>query len=245
MQSSETTTRDEPAEGGKRTGQGRLPKDWRGKLFATVQGRKQTKPGKLPEAVAALWVTGCRPAELEAGIVYMRDKGRLVISIRGAKHGVIDNGIVKAERGIASRVIAIDPSLHPGAQYLYDLAGPDDKQPRELSYNKNSIRSRINEAGREVLAKLKDAPSLSPYSFRHAMASDLRSCDTINDVQRAQMMGHLSVESLESYGRRRRGGGGISPFLRVQTSAQPHGKLSHAPSVGTVFKTHTKVSKKL
>jgi integrase len=175
-----------------------------------------------------LWVTGCRPAELEKGVVYMVHNGRLVVKIEGAKHGKIDNGEVVAERGMASRTIAVDPDLHPGARYLYDLALAEGI-PRKLSYNKNSIRSRINEAGREVLAKLKDAPSLSPYSFRHAMASDLKSCDMITDEMRAQVMGHLSVESIESYGRRRRGGGGVSPFVKVQTSAQPHGKLSHAP----------------
>lgn len=227
MQSSETT-RDEPAEGGKRAGQGRLPKDWRAKLFAAVKGRKQTRPGKLPEAVAMLWVTGCRPAELEAGITYMADKGCLVVKIAGAKHGKIDNGKIVADRGMAWRTIAVDPDLHPGARYLYDLALAQ-KLPRVLSYNKNSIRSRINETGREILAKLKDPPSLSPYSFRHAMASDLKSCDTITDERRAQVMGHLSVESLESYGRRRRGGGGVSPVAKVNTSVQPHGKLSHAP----------------
>lgn len=224
------TTRDEPAEGSKRHVQGRLPKDWRAKLFEIVKGRKQTKPGRLPEAVAALWVTGCRPAELASGITYMTHNGRLVIKILGAKHGTIDNGETVAERGMEWRTIAVDPDLHQGARYLYDLALAE-KLPRVLSYNKNSIRSRINEAGREVLAKLKDAPSLSPYSFRHAMASDLKSCDTLTDEQRAQVMGHLSVESLESYGRRRRGGRGVSPFLKVQTSAQPHGQLSHAPPV--------------
>lgn len=231
------TTRDEPAEGGKRAGQGRLPRDWRAKLFETVRTRKQTKPSRLPEAVAMLWVTGCRPAELEKGITYMAHGGRLVVKVLGAKHGTIDNGETVAERGMEWRTIAVDPDLHPGARYLYDLAEAQ-KLPRVLSYNAGSIRSRVNEAGREVLAKLKDAPSLSPYSFRHAMASDLKSCDTIDDVQRAQIMGHLSVESLESYGRRRRGGGGVSPFVKVQTSAQPHGKLSHAPPVKTALKKH-------
>lgn len=234
MQSSETT-REEPAEGSKRHNQGRLPKDWRAKLFETVKGRKQTKPSKLPEAIAALWCTGCRPAEVEAGITYMVHNGRLVLKIKGAKNDKIDNGSVVADRGMEWRTIAVDPDLHSGARYLYELA-LTQTLPRILSYNKNSLRSRINEAGREVLAKLKDAPSLSPYSFRHAMASDLKSCDTITDEQRAQVMGHLSVESLESYGRRRRGGGAVSPVSKVITSAQPHGKLSHAPPAKTILK---------
>lgn len=234
------TERDEPAEGSKRHGQSRLPRDWRAKVFAAAMGRKKTRPGKLPEALAALWCTGCRPAELEAGITYMQHKGMLVLKIAGAKHGVINNGQVSAQRGMEWRTIAVDPELHPGAKYLYELAGAD--LPRQIKYGKNSIRSRVNELGREVLAKLKDAPSLSPYSFRHAMASDLKSCDDITDEQRAQVMGHLSVESLESYGRRRRGGGGVAPFKRVQTSAQPHGKLNHAPPVNMTTRKSLKAS---
>lgn len=219
---------DEPADGGKRQ-QGRLPKDWRARIFETVQARKKTKPGKLPEAVAALWCTGCRPAELEAGVTYMRLDGNLVMRIKGAKTGVIDNGETIADRGIEWRALVIDPALHPGARYLYDLAGPEDKTPRKISYDKNSIRSRVNELGREVVSKLKDPPSISPYSFRHAFASDLKSCDQLTDVQRSQAMGHLSVESLESYGRRRRGGGGVSPMKKVTSAVMPHGQLSHAP----------------
>lgn len=237
MRSSETT-REEPAEGSKRHGMSRLPRDWRERLFAAVQARKQTRPGKLPEAIAALWTTGCRPAELEAGIAYMRHKGMLVVQIRGAKHGVIDNGEVQADRGMEWRTLAINPQLHAGARYLYDLA-PEDGTPRRLTYNRNSIRSRVNELGREVVAKLKDPPSISPYSFRHAMASDLKSCDALTDEQRAQVMGHLSVESLESYGRRRRGGGGVSPVMRVKTPVQPKGERSHAPPAKKPASTRT------
>lgn len=223
------TTREEAAKGSKRDGMSRLPKDWRQRIFAAVQDRKKTKPGRLAEAVALLWATGCRPAELEAGIQYTVKEGVLVIRIQGAKVGKIDNGEVEADRGMEWRILAVNPKIHEGAQYLYDKV-LRERKPQTFKYNKNSIRSRVNELGREITSRLKDPPSISPYSFRHAMASDLKSYDGMSDVARAKVMGHLSVESLESYGRRRRGGGGVCPVVAVRSSAQPRGERTHAPT---------------
>jgi integrase len=223
----EPQIRDEAAEGGKRDTMSRLPKNWRERVFQAAVGRKKTRPGRLSEALAILWATGLRPAELETGVVYGIHNGQLAFKIQGAKVGLIDNGDGVHERGIEQRTIYVNPSLHAGTKYLYDLVLSEKK--RTFSYNKTSLRNRVNELGREVLSKLKDAPSVSPYSFRHAMCSDLKSCDQLSDQDRAKVMGHLSVESLESYGRRRRGGGGVSPITRVTASAEPRGEFSHAP----------------
>lgn len=213
---------------GKRDTMSRLPKDWRERIFAAAVSRKKTRPGRLPEALAILWATGLRPAELEKGVQYGIHKGQLIFQITGAKVGKIDNGNGVYERGIEKRVLFINPKLNAATKYLFDnLNGLDGA--KSFKYNKTSIRNRVNELGREILSKLKDPPSISPYSFRHAMGADLKSCDALTDIQRAQVMGHLSVESLESYGRRRRGGGGVSPVLAVQSSAQPHGEFSHKP----------------
>jgi integrase len=215
----------------------RLPRDWRERVFAAVQARKQTRvgpPSQLAAAVATLWCTGCRPAELEAGVEICRRGGILVLRVKGAKVGKIDNGETVADRGISQRVIGIDPDLHPGARYLYDLAPAEIAPPSPpamltVAYKAQSIRNRVLELGREVVGNLKDPPSISPYSFRHGMAADLKSCDDLTDFQRAQVMGHLSVESLESYGRRRRGGGGPSPVLKVASKEQPHGTRERSP----------------
>lgn len=214
---------------GKRNTMSRLPKDWRERIFSAAVGRKKTRPSRLPEALAILWATGLRPAELEKGVQYGIHKGQLVFQITGAKVGKIDNGDGVYERGIEKRVLFINPKLNAATKYLFDNLNGLDGAKSSFKYNKTSIRNRVNELGREILSKLKDPPSISPYSFRHAMGADLKSCDALTDIQRAQVMGHLSVESLESYGRRRRGGGGVSPVLAVQSSAQPHGEFSHTP----------------
>jgi integrase len=225
--SSSDGRQDEPAEGSKKHDMSRLPRDWRARMLATVQGRKLTRPSQLPDAIAALWATGCRPAELEKGLQISVEKGWLMIVIRGSKHGEIDNGQVVAQRGMEWRALYFRPDDSDATRHLADRYGDGEKH--QLIYDKNSLRTRVNELGREVLANLKNPPSLSPYSFRHAMGADLKSCDEITDTDRAQVMGHLSIESLQTYGRRRRGGRGLKPVRAVKASAQPHGTRTHAP----------------
>lgn len=148
------------------------------------------------------------------------DGGQLVITIRSAKVGEIDNGDVIAQRGIEVRRLRIDPASTPAAELLAGLAAAG---PIVVKHPKKSLRTRVNELGQEVLAKMRNPPSVAPYSFRHAMGCDLKSCDTLTDEERAMAMGHLSTESLTKYGRRRRKGGEKSPFEKIEASAVPHG----------------------
>lgn len=205
----------------KRETLGRLPADWRARIFAaTGTIDKARPPSQARKAVAVLWLTGCRPAELENGVEVQMDGGQLVITIRSAKVGEIDNGEVVAARGLEVRRLRLDPTSTPAAELLAGLAAAG---PIVVKHPKKSLRTRVNELGREVLAKMRNPPSVAPYSFRHAMGCDLKSCDTLTDEQRAMVMGHLSTESLTKYGRRRRGGGSASPILDVEASAVPHG----------------------
>lgn len=204
----------------KRETLGQLPPDWRARIFAATGTIKPRPPSQIRKAVAVLWLTGCRPAEIEGGVDVQMHEGQLVITIRSAKVGTIDNGDVIAQRGLEVRRIYLDPSRTPATALLASLAAAG---PITVQHNKNSLRTRVNELGRLALAKLKNAPSISPYTFRHAVGCDLKSCDTLTDEERAMAMGHLSTESLTRYGRRRRGGGGQSPFDRVEASAVPHG----------------------
>lgn len=205
----------------KRETLGQLPADWRARIFAaTGTIDKARPPSQARKAVAVLWLTGCRPAELENGVEVQLDSGQLVITIRSAKVGEIDNGDVIAQRGIEVRRLRIDPTSTPAAELLAGLAAAG---PIVVKHPKKSLRTRVNELGREVLAKMRNPPSVAPYSFRHAMGCDLKSCDTLTDEERAAAMGHLSTESLTKYGRRRRGGGEKSPFEKIEASAVPHG----------------------
>lgn len=204
----------------KRETLGQLPPDWRARIFAATGTIKPRPPSQIRKAVAVLWLTGCRPAELENGVDVQMDGGQLVITIRSAKVGEIDNGQVIAPRGIEVRRLRIDPTSTPAAELLAGLAAAG---PIVVKHPKKSLRTRVNELGREVLAKMRNPPSVAPYSFRHAMGCDLKSCDTLTDEERAAAMGHLSTESLTKYGRRRRGGGEKSPFEKIEASAVPHG----------------------
>lgn len=200
----------------------KLPADWRARVFAATESGRA--PSRLRQAVALLWLTGCRPAEIEKGVEVSIIGKYLVLKIHGAKCGVIDNGVTQAQRGIETRVLTISPSQNAAAEMLFSLA-TESGGKMQVKYDAVALSNKVSEAGKKALKK----KGISPYCFRHAMGCDLKSCDGIDDSFRAQVMGHLSVESLARYGRRRRGGGGPSPVQRVRTTDAPHGERS-APS---------------
>ena len=201
----------------------KLPKDWRGQIFKAV---KPEKASRLASAVALLWATGCRPVEIEKGVKVQLVNGQLLIEIRGAKVGEITNDEGTFERGLEWRKLTLNPKLNAATEYLARLA--DDGNSHQVNYNKNSLRTRLNEVGRLALKKTKEPISISPYTFRHAMGSDVKSCDDLSDEERSQIMGHLSCDSLSVYGRRRHRGG-VSPVARVEASAVPHGEYTDSP----------------
>lgn len=200
----------------------KLPADWRARVFAATESGRA--PSRLRQAVALLWLTGCRPAEIEKGVEVSIIGKYLVLKINGAKCGVIDNGVTQAQRGIETRVLTISPSQNAAAEMLFSLA-TESGGKMQVKYDAVALSNKVSEAGKKALKK----KGISPYCFRHAMGCDLKSCDGLDDAFRAQVMGHLSVESLARYGRRRRGGGGPSPVQRVRTTDAPHGERS-APS---------------
>lgn len=201
----------------------KLPKNWRNQIFAALKPEKQSR---LASSVALLWATGCRPVEIEKGVKVQMIGDQLVIEIQGAKVGEITNDEGTFDRGLEWRKLTINPKLNKATEYLSALC--IDGKSHLVNYNKNSLRTRLNEVGRLTLKKLKDTPSISPYSFRHAMGSDVKSCDDLSDEQRSMIMGHLSCDSLSVYGRRRHRGG-VSPVAKVEASAIPHGEYTDSP----------------
>ncbi len=206
----------------------KLPANWRERVLLEAQ-KGGARASRIVDAVALLWATGCRPAELEKGVSVQLVGKQLVIMIEGAKVGKIDNGEVKADRGIAKRRLTLDADLNDATRRLAAIAAKGVKGVATVGYNAGTMRVVMNRLSRAVLgvSKAKNPPSISAYSFRHAMASDLKSCDTLTDEERAQVMGHLAVDSIQAYGRRRRGGGAVSPIKAVATSRKPVGGISH------------------
>lgn len=202
----------------------KLPADWRERVFAKASSTGE-RGRRIVDAISVLWATGCRPAELEKGVKIKLVGKQLVITIEGSKVGKIDNGDTVADRGISKRQITLDVDLNDATRHLAKVA----LTQQSVQYHRETLRSVMNKLTHKmnIFGKAKNPPTLSPYSFRHAMASDLKSCDTLTDEDRAKVLGHLAVDSIQSYGRRRRGGGGISPIKSVQTSREPVGGISH------------------
>lgn len=202
----------------------KLPADWRQRVFAATETSRPAS--MLRKSVALLWITGCRPAEIEKGVSVYAQGQHLIVHITGAKVGIIDNGVTKSQRGIEGRKLKISANQNEASELLFKLAN-DAGGKILVKYDAVALSNKVSEAAKKALKK--KGNGVSPYCYRHAMGSDLKSCDAIDDVTRAQVMGHLSVESLARYGRRRRGGGGPSPVQAVRTTAQPRGERSTAP----------------
>ena len=229
----------------------KLPDDWREKMWAAAAapGKGRAKNGKSPklrQALAVLWATGCRPAEIELGVTVQMLNDKLVLKIIGAKVGEVKvqplgkkiaGNMTTAQRGIESRALAIDPEYSDATKYLRDSLVASGQLLIRVQYDADGLRSKIGALGKAVIgsrrAQVIDgqrlAVTISPYSFRHAMGCDIKSCDSLSDEQRSAIMGHLSMSSLEKYGRRQHGGGGIRPVIGVHPSVQPHGQRSHGP----------------
>lgn len=209
---------------GKRGTLAKLPQDWREKMVA--EALRSNAGDRFKAAVAVLMASGCRPEELAAGVACVkRPDGRIELRIKGAKTGTISNGEVVADRGQPWRTLVLDADSSEATQHIAALCS---NKVQTIKFNKDSLRTMVKRVARRVYPK-HDGRGISPYCFRHAMAADLKSCDTLTDEQRAMVLGHLSVESIASYGRRRRGGGGRSPVVAVKAAKQPRGGISHQP----------------
>ena len=216
----------------KRLDLSKLPKTWRQMVFDQV---KPDKPSRLASSVALCWATGCRPVEIEKGVQVRLENNVLVVEIRGAKVGPIPvmtprdssgkSEIVAGDRGLEWRRLKLNPKLNAATEYLACLCV--DGQTHTIDYNKNSLRTRLNEAGKLAIRKMPDGVTISPYTFRHALGSDLKSCDDYSDEEKSMVLGHLSCDSLSVYGRRRHKGG-VKPVMSVEASAVPRGEYTDA-----------------
>ncbi|WP_230947718.1 MULTISPECIES: site-specific integrase [Burkholderia cepacia complex] len=210
-----------------------LPPDWRESIWAMASTPEwqQSRPQLLP-ALAVLWVTGCRPAELEQGIELVTGRDSLVVKIMGAK--CVDAG--GRERGQPTRHIgfSVDANANPALRFLHTLAGQnavDGIGKYTIAHNRDYLYNSIVALGRSAFPKLRTR--ISPYCFRHQVASDLKAATSEREItleQAAKVMGHLSDYSIGAYGhavhgRRGRGGRIKVPYV---TSARP---IKHSPKV--------------
>jgi len=139
-------------------------------------------------AVIVAKYTGARPVEFK-NIVIQGDR----VVIEGAKKN--EDGT----RG-ADREIVLDPrALEMVKASLPYLQGEGVT---------GRVQDRISAAGRRLWPQRKAVPSL--YSWRHQLGSDLKASG-LDRAEIGYIMGHQSTASVDRYGNRKTGGGGVVP----------------------------------
>jgi integrase len=169
----------------KKYGLSKLAPDWRECIFASIHS------AKLKAAVAVLSATGCRPAELEKGVIVRLKDGALQLGIRGAK---IDH---EKGRGQPVRLLVVDRTT-PWGQYLEQAVLDFPEQTMTVTYDAGGISQRLREKSRELWPRRTSL--VSAYSYRHFVGKSMR--ETGESAEKiAFTLGHASDLSQLSYGR--------------------------------------------
>jgi len=178
----------------------KLAPSWREKIFSSI------KSERLKLAVAVISATGCRPSELERGIVIrLRDKD-LSIAIQGSK---VD---LESRRGQPLRLLHIDCTT-PWGEYLMQHVINSIDHRMLVKYDAGGISQRMREKSRELWPRRKSL--VSAYCYRHFFAKSLKESGAGKE-KIASALGHASDLAQTAYGRVGKG----------KKSAGSHGLIS-------------------
>lgn len=170
-----------------------LPPNWR-ELVA------EAADGQFRNDVLVALLTGCRPAELEKGVLIERIKGGLYATIQGAK--------VKKNAGQKQRRFRI--ADHPITNLLMRVMDASD-ETRNVMLVKvehgNSVTTNMREIGKKLWPRKKQ--SITVYTARHAMAADCKAAihEGADPDLVSQVLGHLVDKTASYYGARFQSGG--------------------------------------
>jgi integrase len=185
----------------KRKGLGRLPDDWRERLWAVIPASS-----KYRTAIATSILTGIRPAELVKGVsVTLKASGELIFDIRGAK-------TQGGRYGQAARRLTIEA---PGAigDFFRKLIG-SALPLKVVVHDARLFGNQVREFGRKCWPQ-KDV-RISPYSMRHQLAADLKAAGDSDAVSLA--LGHAVADTAQRYGTARQSKQSIMRLLAVETT---------------------------
>ncbi len=162
----------------------RLAPHWREEIFHSI------KSVRLKDAVAILSVTGCRPAELEAGVVVCVRNNHLMLRIQGVK---VNPSI---GRGQPLRAICADTKT-PWGEYLFSRASETSGE-MTVRYDAGGVSQRLREKSRELWPRRKTL--VSAYSYRHFIGKSMKESGE-GAEKIAMTLGHASDFSQTVYGR--------------------------------------------
>lgn len=206
---------------GKRRGLGTLPADWREQLLA------KAAVDELPYLLVLI-LTGCRPSELALGIKANCRKQMLYLGIKGSK--------VTSSNGQPQRLLGIDLSHLWGQQLANALA--HWSVPVTLQMKAGLLAALVKRvAGRVQFVGEQQDYVISPYSFRHQLAADLkRQGETPAWI--AAVLGHRSERTQTAYGHWRQGCSGAGGLIQsVAVSHQPRTHTSRYMPAGATHST--------
>jgi integrase len=180
-----------------------LPKsdDWQARVYEVASPAQRG-------AVALIWATGCRPAEVETGArIEMRKNENdgqeyLLVTICGAK--------VSEHSGQLTRYFLIDPESESGRALVEQMSGAK-------SINIQRPAKRINKDFEKIRGKT--GYKVSPYSLRHQLSANLKAewgpgaADLI-----ATAMGHAVTRSQGRYGSVRQAQSDRSGILDIKAT---------------------------
>lgn len=171
---------------GKKSSLKGLPTNWR--ELVTVEAH-----GQFRISVMVALLTGCRPAELEKGVMLEFDGDGLYATIQGAK--------VKDTAGQKQRRFRI--ADHPITKLLIDHMDQSDEKRNAMMVkveHGNSVTTHMREIGKKLWPKKKEA--ITVYTARHAMAADCKAAITCgaNPDLVSQVLGHIVDKTASYYG---------------------------------------------
>jgi integrase len=160
------------------------------------------KNSRLPMAVMA--ISGIRPSELELGVELTEaPDDTLAVRVQGTK--------VSKGKGQKTRTLFFRTDQSSMIRWIVSCVKQAGgllrvgRKPRQL-------RKDVAAASKRASYKL-----LKPYSFRHAVASDLKASDT-DKVDLAAVLGHQSTATQKKYGKKSLSKRGTTSLVRVNYS---------------------------
>jgi integrase len=159
---------------------------------------------------AVLYATGCRVEELKSGVKVSFDfeSEEFIFEICGAKVNA------DLKRGIELREVRRKIENEHALLALMQVVALGS----EVSVkSKAGFGNSIARASRALFARRKE--QASPYSFRHSLASDMKTAG-LNEIVIAGVLGHQSTASQSRYGRKRKNGGSEGIEIAAATSCE-------------------------
>jgi len=195
----------------KRYALGRLAPGWRETIFESLHSER------LKMAVAVISATGCRPSELELGVVVqVKHAGELWIGIRGSK---VD---IASQRGQPLRILYVDTST-PWGEYLQERV-VSCCEPLLVKYDAEGVSQRLREKSRELWPRRSSL--VSAYSYRHFIGRSLKESG-VPPVELAKSLVHASDFAQTCYGRA--GGGKKTAGSHGILKAITKNPIRHSP----------------